>query len=52
MGGFVKGGKIIYSNIGNSYEEMFKIGGVRDTNTGLQNCRILYGSSLHRNNHR
>lgn len=36
MGGFVKGGKIDISNIGNSYEEMFKIGGVRDTNTGFR----------------
>lgn len=36
MGGFVKGGKIDTSNIGNSYEEMFKIGGVRDTNTGFR----------------
>ena len=36
MGAFVKGGKIDISNIGNSYEEMFKIGGVRDTNTGFR----------------
>lgn len=36
VSGFVKGGKIDISNIGNSYEEMFKIGGVRDTNTGFR----------------
>lgn len=33
---FFKGGKIDTSTIGNSYEEMFKIGGVRDTNTGFR----------------
>ena len=33
---FLKGGKIDISNIGRSYEEMFKLGGVRDTNTGFR----------------
>ncbi len=33
---FVKGGKIDIADIGKSYEEMFKLGGVRDTNTGFR----------------
>ncbi|MBS5038408.1 MAG: patatin-like phospholipase family protein [Fusobacterium sp.] len=33
---FVKGGKIDISHIGKSYEEMFKLGGVRDTSTGFR----------------
>lgn len=33
---FLKGGKLDNSEIGNSYEEMFKIGGVRDTYEGFK----------------
>lgn len=36
ISGFLKGGKIDISNIGNSYEEMFKIGGARDIDTGFR----------------
>lgn len=35
-GVFLKGGKIDIAEIGKSYEEMFKIGGARDTNVGLR----------------
>lgn len=35
-GFFLKGGEIDITNIGKSYEEMFKLGGLRDTNTGFR----------------
>lgn len=35
-GVFLKGGKIDIADIGKSYEEMFKLGGVRDADTGFR----------------